>query len=108
MLPEHRGFEQLANIREKLADYKEAIRRNKEALRQGWAGDWKMRIDRCEKKLAKVDQGSSRLECGSLARAQEDTFSFATPSLASIFNVKFEPKAILLAEWFTASYSVPE
>jgi hypothetical protein len=23
-------------------------------------------------------------------------------------NVKFEPKAILLAEWFTASYSEPE
>jgi tetratricopeptide (TPR) repeat protein len=58
-LPEHRGFEQLANIREKLGEYKEAIRLNKEALRQGWVGDWKMRIDRCEKKLAKVDQGSS-------------------------------------------------
>ena len=59
MLPEHRGFEQLAKIREKLGEYKEAIRLNKEALRQGWAGDWKMRIDRCEKKLAKVNQGSS-------------------------------------------------
>jgi hypothetical protein len=53
-LPEHRGFEQLADIHEKLGGYEQAIRLDKEALRQEWAGQWEARIARCEKKLANV------------------------------------------------------
>ena len=53
-LPSHRGFTQLAIIREKERDYAEAINLAREALKQGWAGDWEKRIDRCEKRLAKL------------------------------------------------------
>jgi len=49
-LPAHRGFEQLAIIREKQGDYAEAIRLSRLALEQEWAGDWRGRIARCEKK----------------------------------------------------------
>ena len=52
-LPTHRGFTQLAIIREKERNYPEAINLAREALRQGWAGDWENRIARCEKRLAK-------------------------------------------------------
>ena len=52
-LPSHRGFTQLAIIREKEHNYLEAINLAREALRQGWAGDWENRIARCEKRLAK-------------------------------------------------------
>ncbi len=49
-LPSHVGFKQLAIIREKQGDYVQVIRLSRTALEQGWAGDWKKRIDRCEKK----------------------------------------------------------
>ena len=49
-LPAHRGFQQLAIIREKQRNYAEAIRVCRRALEQGWAGDWERRIGRCEKR----------------------------------------------------------
>ncbi len=52
-LPSHKGFEQLAIVREKQKNYAEAIRIAKEALSQGWAGDWEKRIVRCKNKLAR-------------------------------------------------------
>lgn len=51
--PSHRGFHQLAIIREKEGSYTEAIRLSKEAQCQGWRGDWETRIERCTKRLAK-------------------------------------------------------
>ncbi len=52
-LPGHRGFNQLAIIREKERNYPEVIRLASEAMAQGWAGNWENRIARCEKRLAK-------------------------------------------------------
>jgi hypothetical protein len=51
-LPSHRGFTQLAIIREKEHNYADAIRLAQDAMSQGWAGDWEKRIERCEKRLA--------------------------------------------------------
>jgi tetratricopeptide (TPR) repeat protein len=51
-LPAHRGFTQLAIIREKERNYAEAIRLAKEAMEQGWAGDWDTRIARCETRIS--------------------------------------------------------
>ncbi len=53
-LPSHRGYEQLAIILEKEVKYREAIELCAEAERQGWRGDWQRRIERCRKKLAKM------------------------------------------------------
>jgi len=53
-LPGHKGYEQLAIILEKQKNYKEAIELCSQAEKQGWAGDWQKRIERCEKKLAKA------------------------------------------------------
>ena len=50
-LPSHRGFTQLAIIREKERDYSKVITLAKEAMNQGWAGDWEHRIARNEKRL---------------------------------------------------------
>ena len=50
-LPGHRGFEQLAIVRERERDYTEAIRLSEEAVSQGWDGDWAKRITRCQKRL---------------------------------------------------------
>ncbi len=52
-LPRHGGFPQLAIIREKQGQYEEAIRLSEQANEQGWPGDWKKRIARLKKKLAK-------------------------------------------------------
>lgn len=52
-LPSHRGFTQLAIIREKEKDFEKAIRLSKQAQEQGWAGDWDKRIERCAKRMAK-------------------------------------------------------
>ncbi|HBC89443.1 MAG TPA: hypothetical protein DCZ94_21100 [Lentisphaeria bacterium] len=52
-LPRHKGFEQLAIIREKQNNYEEAIRVCEQAMKQGWDGDWKKRIQRCRKRMAK-------------------------------------------------------
>jgi hypothetical protein len=52
-IPSHRGYEQLCIIRENQKDYESAAFLAKKALRQGWAGDWEGRIDRCKKKADK-------------------------------------------------------
>ncbi len=49
-LPEHTGYKQLAIVLEKQKKYKEAIELCNSAMKQGWAGDWKKRIERCKKK----------------------------------------------------------
>ncbi len=53
-LPSHRGFKQLAIIREKEKNYSEAIRLSRTAFQRGWAGDWEKRIERCERRETKV------------------------------------------------------
>ena len=40
----------LAIILERNKDYDGAVRLSEEALRQGWAGDWEKRIDRCRQR----------------------------------------------------------
>ena len=52
-LPAHKGYLQLAVIREKEGDYQEAKRLSQKAQRQGWDGDWQKRIERCQTKLQK-------------------------------------------------------
>ncbi len=49
-LPAHKGYTQLAIVLEKQKNYSEAIGLCEEAKSQGWAGDWKKRIERCNKK----------------------------------------------------------
>lgn len=53
-LPRHKGFEQLAIVREKQGDYESAIKLAQQAAKQGWSGDWNKRIQRCQKHLAKT------------------------------------------------------
>jgi len=55
-LPAHDGYKQLSIIREKQGDLAEAIRISRQALEQGWSGDWEQRIERYEKKLAKLNK----------------------------------------------------
>jgi len=50
-LPRHRGFEQLAIIKEKQKDFEAAIDISEKAKVQGWAGDWQKRIERCKRKI---------------------------------------------------------
>ncbi len=52
-LPSHVGYQQLTIVLEKQGDYRGAIKLAQQARKQGWAGDWEKRIDRCERKLAK-------------------------------------------------------
>jgi len=55
--PSHRGYQQLAIIREKQGDYSEALRLCREAQAQGWRdskSDWSKRIARLESKLGKA------------------------------------------------------
>jgi len=56
VVPTHKGFEQLAIIREKEGDYQAAIRLATEAMEQGWGwkADWERRIRRCELKLTRA------------------------------------------------------
>ncbi|MCY4085964.1 MAG: hypothetical protein OXG37_03535 [Actinomycetia bacterium] len=54
-LPGHKGYEQLAIIREKQKDYKSAIELSQKAKKQGWAGDWDRRIVRCRRRMEKKD-----------------------------------------------------
>lgn len=52
----HRGFQQLAIIREKRGDYSEALRLCRQAQKQGWRDghdDWSKRIARLERRAAK-------------------------------------------------------
>ncbi|TCI02586.1 hypothetical protein EZV61_12340 [Corallincola luteus] len=51
-LPSHKGFTQLAIVLEKKKDFSQAIDLAKKAKKQGWAGDWDKRIERCSKKIA--------------------------------------------------------
>ena len=53
-LPAHRGYEQLAIILEKEGRFQDAIALSRQAESEGWSGDWRRRIERCEKKLAKA------------------------------------------------------
>ncbi len=53
-LPSHKGYEQLAIILEKQMKFDEAIRLCAQAKKQGWAGDWEKRTDRCRRKMEKV------------------------------------------------------
>jgi tetratricopeptide (TPR) repeat protein len=59
-LPCHTGYEQLVIILEKDGDYKEAIELCKQAEKQGWAGNWRQRIDRCQEKLDKSLRTTAR------------------------------------------------
>lgn len=55
--PSHRGFVQLATIREKQGDFTEALRLCRDASSQGWRdgkGDWSKRISRLERRLSKT------------------------------------------------------
>jgi len=52
-LPSHKGYTQLAIVRESQKDYSAAIRLCNEAKKKGWCGDWDKRIARCEKKQIK-------------------------------------------------------
>lgn len=52
-LPSHKGYQQLAIILEKQAKFEEAIELCQSAAKQGWAGDWEKRIERCRKKQKK-------------------------------------------------------
>ena len=57
LAPSHRGFVQLAIIREKQGDFTEALRLCGEASSQGWRdgkGDWSKRIARLERRLNKT------------------------------------------------------
>lgn len=49
-LPSHKGYEQLAIIKEKEKDFNSVIELAEKAMAQGWNGDWKKRIERCIKK----------------------------------------------------------
>jgi hypothetical protein len=53
-LPRHRGYEQLAIIREKEGKLDEAIGLSKQARKEGWSGDWNKRIERYDKKRDKL------------------------------------------------------
>lgn len=55
-LPSHRGYGQLAIILEKHQKYQLAIELCKRAEKQGWAGDWEKRIQRCAKKANKLEK----------------------------------------------------
>lgn len=50
-LPSHKGYTQLAIVKEKQKDYQTVITICKKANSQGWAGDWDKRIERCQIKL---------------------------------------------------------
>lgn len=54
VLPNHRGFKQLAIIYEKQGEVEKAIEVTKLALQQGWNADSEKRIARLEKKLSKA------------------------------------------------------
>ena len=53
-LPSHQGYKQLAIILEKQGHFREAIELCVQADKEGWAGDWQKRIERCKKKLKKA------------------------------------------------------
>lgn len=54
LLPNHRGFKQLAIIYEKQGELEKAMEVTRLALKQGWNEDSERRFQRLEKKLAKI------------------------------------------------------
>ncbi len=56
VVPTHKGYEQLAIIREKEPNYAEALRPSQEAINQGWGPrrGWELRIERLTRRLAKA------------------------------------------------------
>lgn len=52
-LPGHVGFQTLAVIREQDGDFEAVIDLSNRARKEGWAGDWDKRIDRCKRKAEK-------------------------------------------------------
>jgi hypothetical protein len=54
-LGKHEGFNRYTILLEKNRNYSEAIQLCEEAKRQGWKGDWNKRIERCTKRLSKMD-----------------------------------------------------
>lgn len=51
-LPRHAGYEHLADIREKQGRHAMALRLCEHALAEGWAGDWRRRIQRLRQQRA--------------------------------------------------------
>jgi tetratricopeptide (TPR) repeat protein len=58
-LPSHTGYEQLAIILEREGRYREAIDLCEQAAKQGWAGSWRQRIERCEKRMEKSSSAAA-------------------------------------------------
>lgn len=56
IIPTHAGFKQLCIIREKQGNYEEVIKLAQTALNHGWNGDWEKRIDKCKKKIDKLQK----------------------------------------------------
>lgn len=56
--PGHRGFMQLAIIREKEGNFGAAIALAEQAKGQGWTGDWDKRIGRVQKKTSRSGSGA--------------------------------------------------
>jgi hypothetical protein len=54
-LGKHEGYNRYTILLEKSRNYSEAIQLCEEAKRQGWKGDWDKRIERCTKRLSKMD-----------------------------------------------------
>jgi hypothetical protein len=58
-LGKHEGYNRYVIILEKNHDYSEAIRLCEEAKHEGWMGDWDIRIERCNKRLANQKPSSA-------------------------------------------------
>lgn len=56
-LPGHQGYEQLAIILEKQKNFEAAIELCARADKEGWAGSWQKRIERCKTKLENAEEG---------------------------------------------------
>ncbi|GAB4274808.1 MAG: hypothetical protein Kow0056_03630 [Coriobacteriia bacterium] len=70
-LPEHRGYQQLASLAEWDGDYDTAVRLSSEALRQGWKGDWILRLARAWKNASPAAAHSADLVLADLCEALE-------------------------------------
>lgn len=49
--PGHRGFQQLAIVKEKQKQFEKVIALCEQALSEDWSGDWEHRMNRCRKKM---------------------------------------------------------
>lgn len=52
-LPAHKGFQQLAIIKDKQGDHRQALNLSKQAKEEGWEGDWDKRIERYQRRAEK-------------------------------------------------------